>query len=228
MGHIFPYCNEVRANVSDPTFSAEICLVLLNFIWCAIGCACISPQFKVVRCLILVQVGTVDVWQRVFGVFPLFERWTNSSYRVCITAIWPSFNTLPNHLPAGMYTTTSEFIGFVVFWALTLPLLWIPPEKFRRPFQFISIYTAVALLSVCEWYFWLLSFAGPHHRFPCLDSGLVISQGKGRRSHLLYQSKHQSISLVSLLVNHGRHQLVHRGSSRWNDERIRLLAIRQE
>ena len=51
-----------------------------------------------------------------------------------------------------MHTTTSEFVGFTVFWILTLPLLWIPPEKFRRPFQFISIYTGVALLSVSECY----------------------------------------------------------------------------
>ena len=67
-----------------------------------------------------------------------------------------------------------------------------------------------------------------HHKPPCPDSGLVISQGKRRRFRLLYRTKHQSISLVNLLVNHGRHQLVHRESSRWNDERIRFLAIRQE
>jgi len=82
----------------------------------------------------------------------LFEGRPNHFHRVCITAVWPSFNTLPNRLPVGMYTTTSEFVGFIVFWCLTLPLLWIHPEKFRRPFQFISIYTGVAFLSVREFY----------------------------------------------------------------------------
>jgi hypothetical protein len=127
-----------------------------------------------------------------------------------------------------MYTTTSEFVGFIVFWVLTLPLLWIPPEKFRRPFQFISIYTGIALLSICEWYIQPVSSSGPCRQLTSLDSGLVISQSKGRRFHLLCRTKHQPITLVSLLVNHGRHQLVHRGSSRWDDERIRFLAICQE
>ena len=116
-----------------------------------------------------------------------------------------------------MYTTTSEFIGFAVFWVLTLPLLWIPPEKFRRPFQFITIYTGIALFSVCEWYLLPLSPVGLYHQPRCPDSGLVTSQGERGRSRLLYRTKHQSISLVGLLANHGRHQLVHRGSSRWND-----------
>ncbi|KAI4782795.1 NCS1 nucleoside transporter family protein-like protein [Aureobasidium sp. EXF-3400] len=42
---------------------------------------------------------------------------------VCITAIWPSFAKMHNTLPSSMPTTTYQFIGFVLFWILSVPFL---------------------------------------------------------------------------------------------------------
>lgn len=50
-------------NTSDPDFS-ETGLVILNFIWCAIGCASLSPQSEVTFYSTVVQVGMGGVWQR--------------------------------------------------------------------------------------------------------------------------------------------------------------------
>ena len=39
-------------------------------------------------------------------------------------------------------------IGFFVFWFCSIPFLWLPPEKFRRPFQLTSIYCSLGMISL--------------------------------------------------------------------------------
>ncbi|WDK15240.1 NCS1 nucleoside transporter [Colletotrichum graminicola] len=58
---------------------------------------------------------------------------------VCITAIWPSFAKIPNTLGAGTTTTTYEMVGFIVFWVVSVPFLFIRPEKFKKPFFVSSV-----------------------------------------------------------------------------------------
>ncbi|KAI9728802.1 MAG: hypothetical protein M1834_007188 [Cirrosporium novae-zelandiae] len=70
---------------------------------------------------------------------------------VCVTAIWPSFATIKNTLPSNMPTTTYQFIGFIMFWVLSTPFLLIRPEKFKRPFQFISIYCGIGMMCMMIW-----------------------------------------------------------------------------
>jgi nucleobase:cation symporter-1, NCS1 family len=69
---------------------------------------------------------------------------------VCITAIFPSFYRMQNSFSASMPATTSDFVGFVVFWFISLPFLWLPPEKFRLPFQVSSVYCIIAMLSMSK------------------------------------------------------------------------------
>ncbi|THH13802.1 hypothetical protein EW146_g6456, partial [Bondarzewia mesenterica] len=70
---------------------------------------------------------------------------------VLLTAIFPSFAKIKNSLPDSMPATTSEMIGFFVFWFCSIPFLWLPPEKFRRPFQVTSIYCGTAMLCMLIW-----------------------------------------------------------------------------
>ncbi|ERT01310.1 hypothetical protein HMPREF1624_02553 [Sporothrix schenckii ATCC 58251] len=72
---------------------------------------------------------------------------------ICLTAIWPSFATMHNFLPASMsqITTAYQFVGFILFWVLSTPFLLIPPEKFKLPFQVVSIYCGVAMLAMMIW-----------------------------------------------------------------------------
>lgn len=48
---------------------------------------------------------------------------------VLLTAIWPSFAHIPNHIPASEGITTSEMIGFFLYFLLQLPFLCIPYTK---------------------------------------------------------------------------------------------------
>lgn len=72
---------------------------------------------------------------------------------VCLTALWPSFATMHNFLPASMQTTTTayQFVGFILFWVLSTPFLMIPPEKFKLPFQVVTIYCGVGMLCMMIW-----------------------------------------------------------------------------
>jgi NCS1 family nucleobase:cation symporter-1 len=48
---------------------------------------------------------------------------------VLLTAIWPSFANIPNHIPADQGITTSGMCGFVLYFLLQLPFLCIPYTK---------------------------------------------------------------------------------------------------
>jgi hypothetical protein len=48
---------------------------------------------------------------------------------VLLTAIWPSFVNIPNHIPASQGIVTYEMCGFVLYFLLQLPFLCIPYTK---------------------------------------------------------------------------------------------------
>ncbi|TIA75011.1 NCS1 nucleoside transporter family protein-like protein [Aureobasidium pullulans] len=80
---------------------------------------------------------------------------------VCITAIWPSFAKMHNTLPSSMPTTTYQFVGFVLFWVLSVPFLFVRPEKFRLPFLITSIYCGLGMLSMMIWSLSVAKGVGP-------------------------------------------------------------------
>lgn len=80
---------------------------------------------------------------------------------VALTAIWPSFANIPNTLSSGTPTTTSEMTGFIIFWLISVPFLWLRPENFKRPFQFISIYCGFGMLSMMIWSLSVAKGVGP-------------------------------------------------------------------
>ncbi|KAK5635598.1 hypothetical protein RRF57_011310 [Xylaria bambusicola] len=85
----------------------------------------------------------------------------------CITIMlraWaPSYNDIPNHLPASAGLTTQGFISYFLFWIIQLPLLLIHPTKLKP-------------------LFWVKLVRGPGlgARTPRLDS----PEGRGRRRDL--------------------------------------------
>jgi NCS1 family nucleobase:cation symporter-1 len=55
-----------------------------------------------------------------------------------------------------MPTTTDQFVGFVIFWFLSTPFLWLRPEKFKTPFIIVCTWCGIGMLS---WMIWALSVA---------------------------------------------------------------------
>ncbi|XPS93568.1 hypothetical protein M3J09_002913 [Ascochyta lentis] len=80
---------------------------------------------------------------------------------VCLTAIWPSFARMPNTFGSSMPATTDQFVGFVVFWFLSTPFLWLRPEKFKIPFQIVCIWCGVGMLACMIWALAIARGVGP-------------------------------------------------------------------
>ncbi|KAF9023663.1 hypothetical protein BDZ89DRAFT_1114977 [Hymenopellis radicata] len=60
---------------------------------------------------------------------------------VMLRSMWPSVNSIPNHLPASSGTTTKDFMAFFLFWLISLPAIWFPIHQMQVPalYSFISM-----------------------------------------------------------------------------------------
>ncbi|KAI0463634.1 hypothetical protein LJB42_002638 [Komagataella kurtzmanii] len=67
---------------------------------------------------------------------------------ICLSSIFPSFNTLHNTFPDSLPMTLKQFIGFIIYHVLSIPFLYIPPEKLKHPFRFVSIISFVTIFGV--------------------------------------------------------------------------------
>lgn len=74
-----------------------------------------------------------------------------TSHSVCLTAIWPSFAKIPNTLSETTPTTTYELLGFTVFWFVSIPFLFIRPERFKKPFFVSSVACGAAMVALLAW-----------------------------------------------------------------------------
>jgi len=67
---------------------------------------------------------------------------------VLLTAIWPSFKNIPNHIAEDEGITTAGMIGFLLYFLLQLPFLCIPYTKVQYFFAFKSVIAPIIFLAV--------------------------------------------------------------------------------
>ncbi|KAF1966531.1 hypothetical protein BU23DRAFT_486186 [Bimuria novae-zelandiae CBS 107.79] len=67
---------------------------------------------------------------------------------VLLTAIWPSFARIPNHIPESQGITTSGMVGFLLYFLLQLPFLCIPYTKVQYFFAFKSVIAPIVFFAV--------------------------------------------------------------------------------
>ncbi|WWD02374.1 hypothetical protein V865_000413 [Kwoniella europaea PYCC6329] len=111
----------------------------------------------------------------VFGTFwPIFTRatiacvWWGSQcwlggqcVHVLIRAIWPSFTTIKNTMPASTGTSTDYVISFIIFWLLSLPTIRVPIHKLRWLLFAKAIVGPMAGLTLLGWSVKRAGGAGP-------------------------------------------------------------------
>ncbi|KAF1991208.1 uracil transporter FurD [Aulographum hederae CBS 113979] len=73
--------------------------------------------------------------------------------RVMLGAIWPSFLTLPNHIPEDQGIATNTMIAFFVFWILQLPFCLVHPNNLRWLFMAKTIVVPPAWIAILVWAF---------------------------------------------------------------------------
>ncbi|KAL0258615.1 hypothetical protein SLS55_006112 [Diplodia seriata] len=76
-----------------------------------------------------------------------------NTVRVMLGAIWPSFLTLPNHIPADEGIETNTMIAFFIFWLLQIPFLYMHPNNLRWLFMAKSIIVPTAFIAILIWAF---------------------------------------------------------------------------
>lgn len=67
---------------------------------------------------------------------------------VLLTAIWPSFGRIPNHIPLSEGIDTKGMVGFFLYFLLQLPFLCIPYTKVQYFFAFKSVIAPIIFLAV--------------------------------------------------------------------------------
>ncbi|KXT01467.1 hypothetical protein AC578_9556 [Pseudocercospora eumusae] len=67
---------------------------------------------------------------------------------VLLTAIWPSFANIPNHIAADEGITTGGMVAFLLYFLLQLPFLCIPYTKVQYFFAFKSVIAPIVFLAV--------------------------------------------------------------------------------
>lgn len=68
-----------------------------------------------------------------------------------ITAIWPSYANLPNHLPASAQITTQGMISYFIYNLIQFPFLLIPTYKLQRMFIVKMIVVPPTALAMVIW-----------------------------------------------------------------------------
>ncbi|GME47445.1 Ncs1 nucleoside transporter [Neofusicoccum parvum] len=71
--------------------------------------------------------------------------------QIMISAIWPSFNDFPNHLPESAHVTSAELLCFFLFIIVQLPLLWLHVSSLRYMFMAKTIVMPVFGLTLFIW-----------------------------------------------------------------------------
>ncbi|ORY60398.1 NCS1 nucleoside transporter family [Leucosporidium creatinivorum] len=91
------------------------------------------------------RIITAWLW---FGV----QSWNGgAALKLMIGAIWPSFKTLPNHVPASAGFTTQSMVAYFLYWLLQLPFLFIHPTKLRHVFFVKSVAVPITGLATMAW-----------------------------------------------------------------------------
>lgn len=60
-----------------------------------------------------------------------------------------------------MPTTTYEMVGFIIFWVVSFPFLFIRPERFKKPFFISSVGCGVAMIAMMIWSLAVAKGVGP-------------------------------------------------------------------
>jgi NCS1 family nucleobase:cation symporter-1 len=76
-----------------------------------------------------------------------------NTVRVMLGAIWPSFLTLKNDIPASQGIETNTMIAFFLFWLVQVPFLYMHPNSLRWLFMVKSVVVPIAFIAILIWSF---------------------------------------------------------------------------
>lgn len=85
-------------------------------------------------------------------VWTSVQSWTGG---LCIegilSAIFPSFHRMGNVFPESSHLTTQGFIGWILFNVISIPMVYVPPEKSKRLFIVLNTISFLTMFSIMVW-----------------------------------------------------------------------------
>ncbi|KAK2010864.1 NCS1 nucleoside transporter family protein [Colletotrichum eremochloae] len=123
------------------------------------------------------------VWNRIFLslVWYGFTAWVGGE---CVYVIFLSWDPrleshVPNTMPADTGMTTAQFMSYIIFSVISLPVLWIRPHRLEKFFHFACSITLVFFLVLL---IWSLATMGPSGFGSTITSGSSLSDTSGSHS----------------------------------------------
>jgi len=93
---------------------------------------------------------------------------------VFLSAIFPSYQRIPNGIP-NSGTTTQAFLGFFIYWLLSLPTVWPPIEKARHLFAAKAVIAPIGGFTYLIWALVRSKGLGPLiHEAPKLQGSAAV------------------------------------------------------
>ena len=92
-----------------------------------------------------------------------------------LRSIWPSFETMPNTLPASSGTTSRDFLAFFLFWLGSLPAIWFPVQTIRHLFTVKAYVVPTAGVGFFIWAIVRAHGIGPIVHQPASVHGRVLA-----------------------------------------------------
>ncbi|OAA54613.1 Permease, cytosine/purines, uracil, thiamine, allantoin [Niveomyces insectorum RCEF 264] len=91
---------------------------------------------------IIVRVGVTCVW---YGI----QSFTGGLLvSALLSTIFSGYQHMHNTLPASAMMTTKQFVGFVLYNILAIPLLYLPPDRLRTPLKVALVASAISIFGL--------------------------------------------------------------------------------
>lgn len=95
-------------------------------------------------------------------------------------------------------TTGYQFLGFVIFWVLSTPFLFIRPEKFKWPFRVTSVYCGLGMICMMIWALATAKGVGP-----LMTQGQNVPKGWKNSSWLIMAGINQMVGGIAAGITNG-------------------------
>ncbi|KAF9878854.1 ncs1 nucleoside transporter family protein [Colletotrichum karsti] len=123
------------------------------------------------------------IWNRIFLslVWYGFTAWVGGECIYLILLSWdPRLEShVPNTMPTDTGMTTAQFVSYILFCVISLPVLWIRPHRLEKFFRVACSITLVFFLVLL---IWALATMGPTGFGDTITSGSVLPNTGGPQS----------------------------------------------
>ncbi|KZL82799.1 ncs1 nucleoside transporter family protein, partial [Colletotrichum incanum] len=155
-------------------WQALICIILGNLIATAVVIVNSLPGSSYHIGFPVFSRAVWGMWGSQYG----FTAWVGGECVYVILLSWdPRLEShVPNSMPTDTGMTTAQFVSYIIFSVISLPVIWIRPHRLEKFFRFACSVTFVFFLVLL---IWALATMGPSGFGDTITSGSVLPNTGG-------------------------------------------------